>query len=325
MESYKKGKPRSSFLYGVNSSPYSAAQLATGPSNHIDLSFMYRALTEISAEEGERQQALEYTGLFVNCPNGWKMLSNSAIFSCIWLNLRELCKYFSRLNRSKDLSRSRAETEDVRAIADSLCSYGINFIIKAASNRAKGQFLIQRGDRAEASVYLSRADTLRDEVDVEGSEEEKNEETTDELDARPNKAIMREFLEIELKPNAYEVYAARFKDLRWDALGFGAFRTGALDGGGSGWPRRVEDATNFRQLGHVLQTLPSGRAGTDGPATVALPDRWSGHYPTAFVGCGIVAAWLLFLTAASGARAPAGKNWWRPRLNATIKAVFSEV
>ncbi|CAJ0600324.1 unnamed protein product [Cylicocyclus nassatus] len=73
--------------------------------------------------------------------------------------------------------------------------------IKAALSRAMGQFPIQRDDRAEASVYLSKTDTLRDEVDVKGSEEEENEETTDELDARLNKAIMRESSNMHVSPN----------------------------------------------------------------------------------------------------------------------------
>ncbi|VDM76250.1 unnamed protein product [Strongylus vulgaris] len=41
-----------------------AAQLATALGNHFDLSFVYRALAEIHAEEGERKQALEYINLF---------------------------------------------------------------------------------------------------------------------------------------------------------------------------------------------------------------------------------------------------------------------
>ncbi|CAJ0605826.1 unnamed protein product [Cylicocyclus nassatus] len=85
--------------------------------------------------------------------------------------------------------------------------------LKAAINRAMGQFFVQKGDRSEASLYLSRADTLRDEVDVEGSEEEENEETTDELDARPNKAIMRECLELaRLRNSDLEIEKDRDKE-----------------------------------------------------------------------------------------------------------------
>ncbi|KHJ87273.1 tetratricopeptide repeat protein, partial [Oesophagostomum dentatum] len=69
--------------------------------------------------------------------------------------------------------------------------------LKASIYRAFGQYLISQKDHGEASVYLQRAKTLESEVDAEGSgEEEEENEETDELDARPDKAILRECMEL---------------------------------------------------------------------------------------------------------------------------------
>ncbi|ETN78309.1 tetratricopeptide repeat protein [Necator americanus] len=71
--------------------------------------------------------------------------------------------------------------------------------LKASIYRAMGQFFTSQGDREEALVYLGRAKELDSESDANVSEEEdeENEETSDDLDSRPDKAILRECMGTE--------------------------------------------------------------------------------------------------------------------------------
>ncbi|RCN29242.1 leucine Rich repeat-containing domain protein [Ancylostoma caninum] len=85
--------------------------------------------------------------------------------------------------------------------------------LKASIYRAIGQFFASNGDQ-EASVYLGRAKRLSSETDaVESGEEEECEETSDELEARPDKAILRECMEVaRLRNSDIEIEKDRDKE-----------------------------------------------------------------------------------------------------------------
>ncbi|EYB93507.1 hypothetical protein Y032_0181g850 [Ancylostoma ceylanicum] len=85
--------------------------------------------------------------------------------------------------------------------------------MKASIYRAIGQFFFSNGDQ-EAPIYLGRAERLASETDAEESgEEEECEETCDELEARPDKAILRECMELaRLRNSDLEIEKDRDKE-----------------------------------------------------------------------------------------------------------------